>query len=172
MKVITFLIGARWCAMPVDQLVEILPARELLPLPQSPSSGSRDQSDTILSTAGIVDYRGRAIPVIRLQLEPPAGNPGDQTSSPSARRRFLVLNARPAAAIEVGRVDAVIDLDDQSIQPPGDVGLQAHGVVSGVCRLHDAYAFVIDGTSITAMRGAAGMAAASTSAVHGGGADG
>jgi chemotaxis signal transduction protein len=171
MKVVTFLIGRRWCVMPVEHLVEILPARELLPLPQfpvGPSTQAAGAEERGMITAGIVDYRGRAIPVMRLRLEPPAGD-HQETAAPGSpvKRRLLVLNGTPPGALEVGRVDAVIELDEQSIQPPGDVGLQDHGVVSGVCRLHNAYAFVIDGMSISACCGAGSRSGASTGIAQG-----
>jgi len=170
MKVVTFLIGTRWCVMPVDHLVEILPARELLPLPQFPAGSSTQTAGAAergMITAGIVDYRGRAIPVMRLLLEPLADQQHAATPGPAVKRRLLVLNGSPPGALEVGRVDAVIELDEQSIQPPGDVGLKDHGVVSGVCRLNHAYAFIIDGVSIAAGSGAGIAQGVSASASRG-----
>ncbi|MBI3621996.1 MAG: chemotaxis protein CheW [Nitrospirae bacterium] len=171
MKVVTFLIGTRWCVMPVGHLVEILPARELLPLPRfpaGPSTQAAEAAERGMIVAGIVDYRGRAIPVMRLRLEPPAGDHQEAAAPGSAvKRRLLVLNGNPPGALEVGRVDAVIELDEQSIQPPGEVGLQDHGVVSGVCRLHHAYAFIIDGASISAGCGAGSRSGAPAGVAQG-----
>ncbi len=155
MKVITFVIGTRWCVMPVHHLVEILPARELLPLPQLASTELNRGAEPGLVTVGIVDYRGKAIPVMRLHLEPRVGDAAAPAApgAPPIKQRLLVLGGNPPGALEVGRVDAVIELDAEAIQPPGDIGLRDHGMVSGVCRLHNAYAFVIDGTAVSAGRG-------------------
>jgi len=154
MKVITFSIGARWCAMAVDQLVEILPGRELLSLP---SNGPNGDAPGGMDTVGMIDYRGKAIPVRRLHLDQSghAGGDREQSDGPQ-RRRFLVLGGGPPKALEVNRVGAVVELDDQSIQPSGEVGLADHPVIAGVCRLNDAYAFVINGAALTEDRGVAG----------------
>lgn len=165
MKVITFVIGARWCVMPVHQLVEILPARELLPFPHLASTRPNRVAEQGLVTVGIVDYRGRAIPVMRLHLEPDEAE--SAAPGPAIKQRLLVLNGNPPCALEVGRVDAVIELGVEAIQPPGDIGLQDHGVVSGVCRLHNVYAFIIDGAAVSAGRGVESLSAASSGVPQG-----
>lgn len=164
MKVITFVIGARWCVMPVHQLVEILPTRELLPFPQLVSTKPNREVERGLMTVGIVDYRGKAIPVMRLHLEP---DEVESAQGPTIKQRLLVLNGNPPCALEVGRVDAVIELGVEAIQPPGDIGLQDHGVVSGVCRLHNVYAFIIDGAAVSAGRGVESLSAASSGVSQG-----
>jgi len=143
MKVITFSIGAQPCAMAVDQLVEIVPAGAVLPLPSAEATG-RDAA-----IVGITDYRGKAIPVIRLDFQRLDGDhPAVSSTVEPSRRRFLVLGGDSPAALEVSRVDAVVELDGSLIQPPGDVGLQGHPVIGGVCRLNERYAFVINGLKL------------------------
>ncbi|MEW6325695.1 MAG: chemotaxis protein CheW, partial [Nitrospirota bacterium] len=142
------------CVMAVHHLVEILPARELLPVPpsetQTPMRGA-----TLL---GILDYRGKAVPVLRLQLAPPATGAapaGRGVKAGAARRCFLVIRSagggdakRTLAALEADRVDAVEDMDETLVQPAGDVGLQGHPAVSGMCHVHGVLTFMIDGSSL------------------------
>lgn len=150
MTVITFSIGAQWCVMAIKQLVEILPSQEPLPLP---SHGSDSETRSGVETVGIVDYRGKAIPVMRLHLEPSVhAKEAPTTSAEPLRRRFLVLGGGSPSALEVNQISAVVELDDHSIQSPGEVGLRDYPVISGVCRLNDAYAFVINGAALDAGR--------------------
>jgi chemotaxis signal transduction protein len=165
MTVITFLIGAQWCVMAVNQLVEILPAQELLPLPSKGPNGALPNE---VEMVGIVDYRGKAIPVIRLHLDPSVDTKeGLAGSAGPYRRRFLVLGGGPPSALEVNRVNAVVELDEHSIQPPGEVGLRDYPVISGVCRLNDAYAFMIDGTALNTGQCVAGLPGGTRGASNG-----
>jgi chemotaxis signal transduction protein len=162
MKVITFSIGAQPCAMAVDQLVEIVPAGAVLPLPSVEAVGND------AAIVGITDYRGRAIPVIRLDFRALSDDhPGPAAPSSPGRRRFLVLGGASPTALEISRVDAVVELNEQSIQPPGDVGLQGHPMIGGVCRLNDVYAFVINGQALNGGRCMNQPSGAATGAFNG-----
>ena len=154
MKAITFSIGNQPCVIPVDHLVEILPASDLLPMPPSEEQASPRNG---IMALGILNYRGKAVVVMRLRLAPSPAS-GDETQSPAAspgagRRCFLVIGkaeAGPLAALEVNRVNAVVALEEGRIQPPGEVGLQGHPAVSGIYHLNDRLTFVIDGPSLGA----------------------
>jgi chemotaxis signal transduction protein len=148
----------------VDHLVEILPACALLPMP--PSDGQTPVRNGV-AALGILNYRGKAVPVAQLRLAPPAaGGAAQDDAAPAGagRRCFLVIGKTaggPLAALEVSRVNAVVTLDDGRIQPPGEVGLEGHPAVSGIYHLHDRLTFVIDGPSLgttLAGRSATGVA--------------
>lgn len=167
MKVITFALGQQPCVMPVEQLVEILPARELLPMPPSEEDLP---ARTGVAPLGILDYRGKAVPVLKLRLSPADAANGVAPSGTG--RRCLLVIGKPEgsgalAALEVGRVDAVVELDEGRIQPPEEIGLQGHPAVSGIYHLNNALAFVIDGPSLGALLTAAGGGRATTGASHG-----
>jgi chemotaxis signal transduction protein len=166
MKMLSFVIGPHPCVMPVDHVMEILPARDVLPMPAAGGETSARHGVTMI---GILDYRGRAVPVMRLQLAasaPDAGSAAEGTGGPaSIARRLLVVGRagdnRAVAALEVWRVHSVIDADDATIQAPDDIGLHGQSAVSGVCRLNDRLAFVIDGLSLGATLGGRAAAGAS-----------
>ena len=166
MKAITFSIGNQPCVIPVDHLVEILPACDLLPMP--PSEEPAPARNGIMAL-GILNYRGKAVVVMQLRLAPPpaSGDAAQNVAAPSGtgRRCFLIIgkaDAGPLAAIEVNRVNAVVALEEGRIQPPGDVGLQGHPAVSGIYHLNDRLTFVIDGPSL----GAALAAGTTTGVAH------
>jgi chemotaxis signal transduction protein len=156
MKVITFDIGRQPCVMPVHHLVEILPYRPLLPMPVTAGGPSPNAG---VMMVGILDYRGRAVPVMGLRLAPEsgtrvAGEPGDGPATPKC---LLVLGhatgpltvGAATSALAVGRVNAVVEIDEQSIQSADAIGLGEQPAVSGVCRLGQTLAFVIDGAALT-----------------------
>ncbi len=160
MKVVTFMIGAQPCVIPVHQLVEILPAREVLPIPPSEAGAA---SHSGVSLLGMLNHRGKAVPVVQVHLAPADAAPetaGSRTGT--ARRCFLIIgnveSGRVTAALAVERVDAVMDIDDTRLQPPQDVGLQGHPAVSGMYHLNNALAFAIDGTSLGAVLAARAVA--------------
>ena len=52
-------------------------------------------------------------------------------------------------ALAVHLVQAVAEIDEQSLQAPGEVGLQGQPAVAGICRLGETLAYVIDGQALT-----------------------
>lgn len=156
MKVIAFDIGRQPCVMPVHHLVEILPYRPLLPMPVTLGGASPNPG---VITLGILDYRGRAVPVMGLRLASESGArfAGDPADGPAAAKCLLVLGhvtgpstvGAATSALAVGRVNAVVEIDEQSIQSAETIGLGEQPVVSGVCRLGQTLAFVIDGAALT-----------------------
>ena len=100
MKVIAFDVGGQPCVMSVHELIEILPYRELLAVPDSVS---RQGKETGLSPIGILDYRGKAVPVLVLSIapasapvhaEPPSGDPRGS----GAYRRLLIIGKNRKSA--------------------------------------------------------------------------
>ena len=159
----TFMIGTQPCVISVHELVEIVPYRQLLPVPSSAGHQPDEQS---MQTLGILDYRGKAIPVFYLQFDPPM-NAGSSISSVKQAshekehtlpiKSLLVLGKtgehertrEPVSALAVSQVRAVVDIDRQSIQPPEEVGLKGQTGISGICRLNNDLAFVINSTALT-----------------------
>lgn len=121
-------------AVPVDAVLEILAMRPLFRIPDAPPY-----------LAGLIDVRGRGVPVIdlRLKLGLPAAPPGETT-------RILVLEiAGPEQKLVIGLVaDRVIEvamLDSGEIQPPPKIGLQWHSdYIRGVGRRNNDFVVIFD----------------------------
>ncbi len=121
-------------AVPVELVREILDPRPLWRMPEAPPH-----------LAGLIDVRGRAVPVIdlRVKLGWPAAAATDAT-------RILVLEVMLAdrhldLALIADRVFEVTALDRDSLAPPPDIGTAWRcAYVQGIGRRGDDFVIILD----------------------------
>jgi len=160
MKVVSCRIAGRPCIVPIEQVLEITPGRGWTPMPAGTATDS-----AAVTAIGILSYRGRAIPVLRLQLAAAVDAAACAVTNDAASHatRLLIIGGAAgglnsqALALEADRVDVVLEIDDAVVQPPSDVRLD-HPAVTGICRIHDTLTFLIDGRALAAGRAPAGVA--------------
>jgi purine-binding chemotaxis protein CheW len=119
-------------AVPVDAVLEILDMRPMFRIPEAPGY-----------LAGLIDVRGRGVPVIdlRLKLGLPAQAANEMT-------RILVLEfsvgeQKLVLGLIADRVIEVITLDQREIQPAPAIGLQWRSdYISGVGRRNDNFVII------------------------------
>lgn len=120
--------------MPVDQVQEILDARPISRLPQMPPS-----------LLGIIDVRGRTIPVVDLRRVL-----GFEAGQETGNTRILVITAAgpdgpTTLGVRADRVFEVTGLDDGRLEPPASAGGRwAAGCVAGIGRKNGGFVTVLD----------------------------
>ena len=121
-------------AVPVDAVIEILDMREIFRLPEAP-----------VYLAGLIDVRGRAVPVIDLRTK--LGLPKAETT-PSTRILVLevpVAERRLVLGLITDRVFEVTSLGEQEVEPAPDIGLTWRSdYIKGVGRNDDGFVIVFD----------------------------
>jgi purine-binding chemotaxis protein CheW len=125
-------------AVPVDAVLEILDMRAMFRIPEAPNY-----------LAGLIDVRGRGVPVIdlRLKLGLPAQAANEMT-------RILVLEVavgdqKLVLGLIADRVIEVITLDKREIQPAPAIGLQWRSdYISGVGRRNDNFVIIFELTRL------------------------
>ena len=119
-------------AVPVEAVLEILDMRPMFRIPEAPGY-----------LAGLIDVRGRGVPVIDLRLK--LGLPAQ---APTETTRILVLEfmvgEQPLVlGLVADRVIEVITLDKREIQPAPAIGLQWRSdYISGVGRRNDNFVII------------------------------
>jgi purine-binding chemotaxis protein CheW len=109
-------------AVPVETVIEILDMREMFRVPDAPAY-----------LGGLIDVRGRSVPVIDLRLKL-----GLAAAVPTETTRIMVLNVpigdKPVVlGLVADRVFEVAPLDRGSLEPPPEIGVRwrsdyIHGV--------------------------------------------
>lgn len=121
-------------AVPVETVVEILDMRNLFRVPDAPPH-----------MAGLIDVRGRAVPVIDLRVK--LGLP---TASVTETTRIMVLeiqlNQRQLVlGLIADRVFEVAPLDRAQMEPPPDIGTRWRTeYIRGIGRRGDSFVIVFD----------------------------
>jgi purine-binding chemotaxis protein CheW len=119
-------------AVPVDAVLEILDMRPMFRVPEAPGY-----------LAGLIDVRGRGVPVIDLRLK--LGLPA-QTANEMTRilvLEFTVGEQQLVLGLIADRVIEVITLDKREIQPAPAIGLQWRSdYISGVGRRNDNFVII------------------------------
>jgi purine-binding chemotaxis protein CheW len=121
-------------AVPVETVLEILDMRELFRVPEAPAY-----------LAGIIDVRGRGVPVIDLRVK--LGLPAAAVSEGT---RIMVLEIQIAGrqlvlGLIADRVYEVASLDDGKLEPPPDIGMKWHSeYIRGVGRRGERFVLVFD----------------------------
>ncbi|HEX3992319.1 MAG TPA: chemotaxis protein CheW [Acetobacteraceae bacterium] len=131
---VTLGIGREVFAVPVDTVLEILDMRELFRMPDAPAH-----------LAGLIDVRGRSVPVIdlRVKLGLPAASVNEGT-------RIMVLEVPIAGrqlvlGLIADRVYEVASLDGGKLEPPPDIGTKWHSqYISGVGRRGEHFVVVFN----------------------------
>jgi purine-binding chemotaxis protein CheW len=121
-------------AVPVETVVEILDMRPLFRVPDAPPH-----------LAGLIDVRGRGVPVVdlRIKLGLPAVPPTDST-------RIMVLDIpvdgrRLIIGLMADRVFEVAQLEAGRMEPPPDIGARwRSNYIRGVGRRGDSFVVVFD----------------------------
>lgn len=154
---VTLGLGRELFAVPVEAVREILDMRPVFRMPEAPPY-----------LAGLINVRGRAVPVIDLRIKlglPPA--PADEST------RILVLDIaigdrRLSLGLIADRVLEVAPLGGSEITPPPDIGAQWNSAyIQGVGRRGDSFVIIFDlsrlfSTADVALIGAAASTAAAT----------
>jgi purine-binding chemotaxis protein CheW len=121
-------------AVPVQAVLEILGVRPMFRIPEAPNY-----------LAGLIDVRGRGVPVIDLRLK--LGLPASPTLEST---RILVLEVavggRPLVlGLIADRVIEVITMDRREIQPAPEIGLQWRSdYISGVGRRNEDFVIIFE----------------------------
>jgi purine-binding chemotaxis protein CheW len=130
-EVLVFEVGGQTYALPTADVVELLRAVAITPLPDAPAV-----------IEGIVDVRGRVLPVFglraRFRLPFKALDPSDHFIVASAGARRVILR--------VDRATHLALVDEAKVQPSETLG-PAAGYVSGVARLDDGLVLIHDLTT-------------------------
>jgi purine-binding chemotaxis protein CheW len=131
---VTLGIGREVFAVPVDTVLEILDMRELFRMPDAPAH-----------LAGLIDVRGRSVPVIDLRVK--LGLPAALVTEGT---RIMVLEVPIAGrqlvlGLIADRVYEVASLDDGRLEPPPDIGTKWRSeYISGVGRRGEHFVVVFD----------------------------
>jgi purine-binding chemotaxis protein CheW len=121
-------------AVPVDAVLEILDMRELFRVPDAPAH-----------LAGLIDVRGRSVPVIDLRVK--LGLP---TAAVTEGTRIMVLEIPLAGrqlvlGLVADRVYEVASLDDGRLEPPPDIGTKWRSdYIRGVGRRGEHFVVIFD----------------------------
>jgi purine-binding chemotaxis protein CheW len=121
-------------AVPVETVIEILDMREMFRVPDAPSY-----------LGGLIDVRGRSVPVIDLRLK--LGLPA---LAPTETTRIMVLNVpidgkQLVIGLVADRVYEVAPLDKGSLEPPPEIGVRWHSdYIHGVGRRGESFVLVFD----------------------------
>ncbi len=137
-------------AVPVEMVLEILDMRQLFRIPDGPAY-----------LAGLIDVRGRGVPVIDLRLK--LGLP---TAKATENTRILVLEVPVAGrtlalGLIADRVFEVTGLDQGQIEAPPDIGVAWRSdYIKGVGRRGDSFVIVFDLSRLFSAEDAAYLGAA------------
>jgi purine-binding chemotaxis protein CheW len=140
---VTLAIDQEVFAVPVEAVLEILDMRPMFRIPDAPAY-----------LAGLIDVRGRSVPVVNLRLR--LGLP---VVAPTEHTRILVLEAPiDGRSITLGliadRVFEVTSLDRGAIEAPPDIGMKWRSEhIRGVGRRNDGFVVVFDLTKLFATEG-------------------
>jgi len=121
-------------AVPVETVLEILDMRELFRVPDAPPH-----------LAGLIDVRGRSVPVIDLRVK--LGLPAAAVTEGT---RIMVLEVPVAGrqlvlGLVADRVYEVASLDDGRLEPPPDIGTRWRSeYIRGVGRRGEHFVVVFD----------------------------
>jgi purine-binding chemotaxis protein CheW len=121
-------------AVPVETVLEILDMRELFRMPDAPAH-----------LAGLIDVRGRSVPVIDLRVK--LGLPAAAVTEGT---RIMVLEIpisgrQLVLGLAADRVYEVASLDDGKLEPPPDIGTKWRSdYIRGVGRRGEHFVVVFD----------------------------
>lgn len=121
-------------AVPVDTVLEILDMRELFRIPDAPAH-----------LAGLIDVRGRSVPVIDLRVKL-----GLQAIPATETTRILVLEITVdsrclAIGLIADRVFEVMTLDLRQVEAPPDIGVRWRSeYISGVGRRNGSFVIIFN----------------------------
>lgn len=131
---VTLGIDRELFAVPVQTVVEILDMRQMFRVPDAPAH-----------LAGLIDVRGRSVPVVDLRVK--LGLPAVAATEST---RIMVLEV-PVAGRQIvlgliaDRVFEVAPLDDGKLEPPPDIGTKWRSeYIRGIGRRGESFVVVLD----------------------------
>jgi purine-binding chemotaxis protein CheW len=155
LRVLTFRLDGREHGLSVADVVEVVRMVEITPLPEGPRW-----------VAGVLNYRGRVIPVIDLRAR--LGLP---CRAPSLSTPLIVVDAGPRlAALLVDEADEVLALSADEVQPPDPVAA-ACPAVTALARPGKRLIVLLDAARLGADAGPGGAGRADSAGGAGGGWD-
>jgi purine-binding chemotaxis protein CheW len=134
MQFVTLGIDREVFAVPVEAVLEILDMRQLFRVPDAPAY-----------LAGLIDVRGRSVPVIDLRVK--LGLPAKAITEGT---RIMVLEVpisgrQLVLGLVADRVYEVASLDDGKLEPPPDIGTKWRSeYIRGVGRRGENFVVVFD----------------------------
>jgi purine-binding chemotaxis protein CheW len=134
---VTLGVGHEVFALPVEVVQEILDPRPIARLPQAPAH-----------LLGMIDVRGRGVPVIDLRGK--LGLPAAGTGASGDGTRILVLDVpldgrTLVLGLVADRVFEVTALDEDRLTPPPEIGARWNSsCIAGVGRRNDRFVIVFD----------------------------
>ena len=152
---VTLGLGRELFAIPVDAVLEILDMRPIFHLPEAPAY-----------LAGLIDVRGRAVPVIDLRTK--LGLPSVEKTDAT---RILVLSVNIGGrdlvlGMIADRVLEVTGLDDGTMEPSPDIGQKWRSdYILGVGRRGDSFVVVFNLAKVFTAAEAAYLASAAAESV-------
>lgn len=144
-------------AVPVETVLEILDIRPTFRLPEAPAY-----------LIGLIDVRGRAVPVIDLRTKLGLPSAGATEST-----RILVLDVNVAGrslvlGLVADRVFEVAAFNARQIEPPPDIGLNWRSdYIRGVSRRNDGFVIIFDLARLFSAEEAAYLGAKAASSTTG-----
>jgi len=131
---VTLGVAGELFAAPVEQVQEILDTRPIARLPQAPPN-----------LLGMIDVRGRGIPVLDLRL-----TLGLEPAADTENTRIIVLTVRPkdtvlTVGLRADRVFEVTVLDADELSPPPAIsGAWTGRSIAGIGRRNGQFVTVLD----------------------------
>ena len=131
---VTLCVADQLFAVAVTQVQEILEMRAIAHLPHAPAH-----------LLGMIDVRGKGVPVVDLRL-----TLGFERAADTENTRILVLQLVQAGrdtqlGMRVDRVTEVTVLDDETLDPPPEIGAAWNAqVIAGIGRRAGEFVTVLD----------------------------
>lgn len=108
-------MGGRPCAIPCRDIVEVVPKVKLSKIPESP--------DSVL---GVINLRGRVVPVLDVRQRLSDGNP----VTDDFEHLVIMESQGKQIGLAVDEVSDVLDVSEESVETPGRLsGDGGHGIV-------------------------------------------
>lgn len=133
-KYLTFFTDSQLFGVPIRDVVQIVGIQKITEVPDYPYYAK-----------GIINLRGQIIPLIDVRLRL-----GKLEAEYTDRTCVIVTSIRDSFfGFIVDEVDEVTDIDDESISPPPELsGDSSSHYLTGIARLHDKIALLIDTAKI------------------------
>ncbi len=127
-KFVVFKLGKERYGLPIESVERILPNQDVTRLPRSPKV-----------LLGVFDLRGTTVPALD------AWQRFGMTQDDESHNFVVVITPEGRCALSVDRVDGIISLNEDQIEPPGTLSAnEADPFLSGIGRQEDRLTVLID----------------------------
>lgn len=128
-QVVVFSLNGEHYGVDISLVREIVTMQKVTPLPGTPSY-----------MEGMVNLRGRVVPVINLKERLGLSHPAGDTEG-----RIMVVDLPGVSAgLTVDEVEAVLNLDPAVVEPPTDVLRERLQGVAGIAKVPDKLVVIVD----------------------------